>query len=147
MRRPCWFVMSSAIVLAALPLGCGGSQAGPGVSTPRGSTVGPHGFNAAPLGEGLGFAEVTTEMAQGQADPKLVVYFLGADARSPASGLPTEARATIPGLEPPDVPLVARGEPGRMESLPAAIDPDRVAGELRGTLGGQDFSAPFTVGQ
>jgi hypothetical protein len=117
------------------------------VATPPGSTAGPHGFNAVPLGENLGFAEVTTEMAPDQADPKVVVYFLGDDLKTPAATPPTDAKATIPGLSPSDFALTAKGDAGRMETSPAPVDPDRIAGTLSGTLNGQTFSTPFTVGQ
>jgi hypothetical protein len=108
---------------------------------------GPHGFNAVPLGEGLGYAEVTTAAATGQADPKLVVYFLGEDARTPATALPTEATVRIPGLSPSEIPLTAKTAEGLMESAPVPIDPDRLAGTISGTSGGKSFSALFSVGQ
>ncbi|AGA24854.1 hypothetical protein [Singulisphaera acidiphila] len=140
--------------------GCGGSGSQPGASGPASALeVGPHGGILIPLPEEKGFAEVALESPPGAAKrsskPMLVARFLRPDLKSALEPPPGEVSIK---LEFPDraaetislKPVTeanSRNDPGRFASAPGDYAVDPLIGELKATLQGQAFAAPFTNGR
>jgi hypothetical protein len=155
MRRP-----SSAWFCLVLVLGSGCGQGVPAPAVPTGTTTGPHGGIAVPLGDGAGYAEILLEKegaAKGKPKPgvrpRFAVYVLNAERTGPASPPPSEARlkVALPTGTTVDVALTASAKagdptgPARYVSQPGDYDYDELSGEVTVTLDGKSSTVPFAL--
>jgi hypothetical protein len=149
MRRAVLLIAATTIALAP---GCGGESATTNAALPVPARNGPHGGPAYALPGEAGLVEVVAETTKGATDPVVAVYFLNTAGTAPLPALPTDAKILLGGTE--SFPLSAKAPArkdklgaGRMESPPLPVDPDRIAGEVAATVGGQAVSLPFALGQ
>ena len=137
-------------LIAAAPLavvGCGGGSST--TVTAAGTTAGPHGGLAIPLPDGKGFAEVVVEKdpkakpGSKSAMPKIAVYFLGPDVKTPLTPAPTtvSVKSIPPTGESATVSLTLDGT--RFITPPGDFDYDELRGELTATFDGQSATVPF----
>lgn len=142
------------LLLAVVPLGCGGA-AGTTMSTKAlPAKPGTHGGTAFPLPDEKGYAEIVVEpVKQTKAGREVVlaVYFLTADLKLALPSAPADvfAKMTLPGEEGEKrVNLIATPKSpndGRFATEVGRFDYDEIRGELAATIGGSPITVPFAI--
>lgn len=136
--------LSAATALIAVTLGL---AVGCGVGTPAvssgGTKIGPHGGVARPIGAGYAEVLIDKDFKKKGAKPRIVVYFLGPDAKTALASAPTDVsvKAVPPVGEPSTALLSAEGD--RFVSPFGDYDHDELQGVVSATVGGQPLTVNF----
>lgn len=127
-------------------LGCGGGGT-PAASAPR---TGPHGGVLAEIPPGgPGFVEILAETGD-DGKARLVAYFLGGDATTPASPAPATASIALmlpDGTSPTTDLKPDAAAPDRLVSAAGPYELDQLFGEITATVDGQAVTVPFARAQ